>query len=275
MTGAREKPTTPETDERSLAPAVTRAVAILDLLTTATEPLGVSAIGRALGLPKSSVANICAALVDSRMLRAVAGGYVLGPHLAQLGSAYLAGVDAVELFHAALRNEAAVASETAQLATLGEQLDVVYLARRDGSFPVRLASAPGVALPANCTATGKAMLASLSSAQLDARLQGASPLTKLTSSSITSLRSLRSELDGVRRKGFATDWEEVMEGVVCIAVAVPRADPNDAPLAVSFTLLAPRASEETCTRLRRVLTRVADAIGQGLGASGADPAAPS
>jgi DNA-binding IclR family transcriptional regulator len=251
--------------DRSLVPAVTRAVAILDLLATAPEPLGVSAIGRALDLPKSSVANICAALADAGMVRPVTGGFALGPHLAQLGSAYLSGVDEVALFHAALRHDTATGNETAQLATLGDGLEVVYLARRDGSSPVRLASAPGIALPANCTATGKAMLASLTREQLDARLAVSGPLKRLTASSITSLRSLRAELDAVRRKGYATDWEEVMEGVVCIAVGIPRADPNDAPLAVSFTLLAPRASEDTCTRLRRALTRLADDIGRGLG----------
>ena len=271
MTAPDQTAATPE--ERSLVPAVTRAIAILDLLATAPEPLGVSAIGRALGLPKSSVANICATLVDSRMLRSVTGGFVLGPHLAQLGSAYLAGVDEVALFHAALRNAAGIANETAQLATLGDGLQVVYLARRDGTFPVRLASAPGVALPANCTATGKAMLASLTTEQLDARLAEAGPLQALTSSSITSRRALRTELDAVRRKGYATDWEEVMEGVVCLAVGIAPADPNDLPFAVSFTLLAPRASEETCTRLRRVLAALAREIGQGLGAPAPDLAA--
>jgi DNA-binding IclR family transcriptional regulator len=138
---------------------------------------------------------------------------------------------------------------------------------------VRLASAPGVALPANCTATGKAMLASLSPEDLDARLAAAGTLTRLTPRSITSTRALKVELDTVRHKGFATDREEVMEGVVCLAVAVPRVDPNAVPLAISFTLLAPRASERTCTRLARALQALALDIGRGLGSPEPQPGA--
>lgn len=93
------------TAERSLVPAITRAVAVLDLLAASTAPLGVSAIGRALGLPKSSVANLCATLADTELVRPVPGGFVLGPHLARLGTAYLAGVDEVALLNAALHDD--------------------------------------------------------------------------------------------------------------------------------------------------------------------------
>ena len=174
------------TDERPLVPAVHRAVAVLDLLAASSQPLGVSAIARALDLPKSSVANLCAALADAGMVRVKGGGFALGSHLARLGAAYLAGVDAVNLFHDACATSASGSRETAQLAQLGNGLDVVYLARRDGIEAVRLASAPGHALPANCTATGKAMLATLPPDALAERLEGSGRLPRLTRRSITA-----------------------------------------------------------------------------------------
>jgi DNA-binding IclR family transcriptional regulator len=253
-------------ERHSLSPAVTRASTILDLLAASTEPMGISVLARALCLPKSSVANICATLVDSGLLRAVAGGYALGSKLAQLGSAYLAGVDQVTLFHTAVERLTVGRRETAQLATLGDGLDVIYLARRDGAFPVRLVSAPGAVLPASCTATGKAMLASLPPRELASRLERARPLPRLTARSITSQRALRAELHKIRSQGFALDREEVVEGVVCIAAAVPAARADDPLLAVSFTLFAPRAEPAQLTRLVRELEVVVHEIASALGA---------
>jgi len=252
--------------DRSLVPAVTRAVTVLDLLADATEPLGISAIARELGLPKSSVANLCSVLVDEQLLRMRGGGYVLGSRLARFGAAYLAGVDQVGLFLEACDAQPGSRRETAQLAQLGDGLDVVYLARRDGTEPVRLASTPGHALPATCTATGKAMLASLPAAELATRLEGAGPLPRRTRHSIGSRRALVAELDAIRAEGVAYDRQEVIEGVVCVAVAMasPVGEP---PTAASFTLLAPRADPATLARLAGDLRAIASHVAVGLGAT--------
>lgn len=261
--------------ERSPAPAVTRAAAVLEVLAARHDgPIGVRALARQLGLPPSSVANVCAALADAQLVRSGPEGFVLGPKLAQLGAAYLAGVDEVGLFHAAVGRAVAVRDETTQLATLAAGLDVVYLARRDGAFPVRLASAPGVALPASCTATGKAMLASFETADLADRLPGSGRLPRLTARSITSVRGLRAELALSRDRGYAVDREEMVEGVVCVAVAVPgRA--TEAPLAVSCTLLAPRATPGRLTRVARALQTVAADLAVDLGGPATESATES
>ena len=63
----------------SLAPAVTRAAAILDVLAeNAGRPLGPSELARRLGLPKSSIANICVALADAGLVRRIGTGFALG-----------------------------------------------------------------------------------------------------------------------------------------------------------------------------------------------------
>ena len=64
----------------SLAPAVTRAAVILDLLAeNGGVAAGPSELARRLGLPKSSIANICAALADAGLARRVGTGFALGP----------------------------------------------------------------------------------------------------------------------------------------------------------------------------------------------------
>lgn len=251
---------------RPLAPAVNRAVEILDLVAAEPRSLGVSAIGRRLGLPKSSVANICGALIETGMLRLHADGYGLGQHLAQLGTAYLAGIDHVQLFHESCASLDAASKDTVQLAMLTDALDVVYLARREGMYPVRLASTIGRPLPATCTATGKAILAQLDPDELDERL-GSGELPTLTKHSITTAAELRPILDSIRTTGRAFDREEVIEGVVCVAVAIPGSDSSDHSMAVSATLLAPRATDDLLDEIAAELCVVARLIADGLGRS--------
>lgn len=252
-------------ETRSLVPAVTRAVAILDLIAAEGEPMGISKIARRLGLPKSSVANICTALVDTGLLRNQDAGLQLGLHLAQLGSSYLASVDQVGLFHECCNLLVSGKNDTVQLALLGDGIDVVYLAKREGVYPVRLASTPGRSLPANCTATGKAMLATLDDQDVQERLRMAAPLPRLTVNSIVAEEELLHELDLIRTRGYALDREEVIEGVVCIGVAIPRQSATDQLLAVSITLLKPRASARHLRELADELHAVTRQIALGLG----------
>ena len=156
----------------SLAPAVTRAAAILDLLAeNGSVPAGPSELARRLGLPKSSIANICAALVDTGLVRRVGTGFTLGRKLAELGGAYLTSVDLVQEFYEACNELAAGSEETVQLAVL-DGVEMTYLARHDGKQPVRLTSQIGRRLPASVTATGKAALA------LDRRARGAAAVRR-------------------------------------------------------------------------------------------------
>lgn len=254
--------------ERSLAPAVTRATAIMGLLAERGGPLGLSFIARELDLPKSSVANLCSTLVDGGLLRSTDGGFALGQRLAQLGAAYLASIDQVALFHECCQSFEAGANETAQLAMMTDRADVIYLARREGLHPVRLASTPGRTLPASCTATGKAMLATLDGDEVHERLGDDPSLPALTSRSITSMDALRDELKLIRERGYALDDEEVVEGVVCVAAAIPRSSVNEPLLAVSVTLLKPRVTPDLIDRLAGELGDVTRAIGRGLGVAG-------
>jgi DNA-binding IclR family transcriptional regulator len=257
-----------EDGERSLVPAITRAVAILDLLASTESTMGISAIARELNLPKSSVANLCSTLVDTELLRTQDGGLRLGRRLAQLGAAYLSGVDQVRLFQEACACLDVGRDETVQLAVLSDGLEVIYLAKRDGRFPVRLASTPGRALPATCTATGKAMLADLPAEELAARVAAAGALPRLTAHSVGTEEELLHELEVIRRRGYSIDQEEVIEGVVCVAVAIPRGGVGDQHLAASVTLLKPRATAALLRTLAGELTVLTAAVSEGLGMSG-------
>jgi DNA-binding IclR family transcriptional regulator len=245
----------------SVVPAVTRAAAILDLLATdaltgESAPAQLSDLARRLGLPKSSVANICTAMLDAGFIRRVGAGFGLGRRLAELGGAYLSTVDQVQAFYE-LTDQLAVASEeTAHLAVL-DGLEVIYVARHDGRQAIRLASAVGRRLPASCTALGKATLASLPPDELADRLRGVAQLPMLTTHSHRQVAELLDDLDEVRRRGYAIDDEETSEGIICFGVAVPRRNQRETQYAVSVTLLKARADAERRVALVADLRRLA------------------
>ena len=258
-------------DAGSLAPAVTRAGAILDLLAeNAGQAVGPSELARRLGLPKSSIANICNALADVGLVRRIGTGFALGRKLAELGGAYLAAVDAVQEFYEACRLLPTGSEETIQLAVL-DGVEMTYLARHDGQQPVRLTSQIGRRLPATVTATGKAALASLDPRELERRLAGMGDMPVLTARSHRSLDELRADLIEVRSRGYAIDNEETVEGVVCFGVMIPGRRPGEGPYAASITLLKARATDERLPALVADLHLLADRLSDPLHA--APPAA--
>jgi DNA-binding IclR family transcriptional regulator len=239
----RSDPAAAEVD--SLAPAVTRAARILDLLAESDgEPVGPSELARRLGLPKSSIANICGALADAGLVRRISTGFALGRRLAELGGAYLASVDQVQEFYEASRLLPAGSEETVQFAVL-DGLEVTYLARHDGRHPVQLTSGIGRRLPAFSTATGKAALASLPEEDLARRLAGLTTLPRATRKAHSTVDELLADLAEIRHRGYAIDDEQTMEGVVCYGVMVPSRQPGgEGPCAASITLLKVRATAE-------------------------------
>ena len=258
MTDAARAADDTANEGESLAPAVTRAGAILDLLAeNGGEAAGPSELARRLGLPKSSIANICNALADIGLVRRVGTGFALGRKLAELGGAYLASVDLVQEFYEAAQLLPAGSEETVQLAVL-DGLEMTYLARHDGRQPVRLTSQIGRRLPATVTATGKAALASLADDDLDRRLAAIGPLPSLTANSLATVEALRADLAVVRERGYSMDDEETVEGVVCFGVMIPGRRPGEGPYAASITLLKARATDERIPLLIGDLHRLAD-----------------
>lgn len=247
-------------DVASAAPAVTRAAALLAIL---AEPgagaVGPSDLARRLGLPKSSIANLCSALEGVGFVNRIDGRYELGPKLLQLGSAYLRQHDDLTVFREACNRLPVASGETVQLATL-DGLDVVYLARHDGTQPIRLASDIGGRMPAVCTGLGKAMLARLDPRIAEDRVRQVRVFPALTDRSIRNVPDLLAELDRTRERGYAIDDEENTVGVVCFAVALPGTDRSGRQRAVSVTMLKARATDALRDSIIADLTELAGTL---------------
>jgi IclR family transcriptional regulator, KDG regulon repressor len=102
-----------------------------------------------------------------------------------------------------LRN---LTQETVQLAVLDGR-EVVYVERRESPHTVRLFGRIGNRAPVHCTGTGKLLLAFLPPDELERRLDGLR-LVRRTPYTITSIDTLRAELDQIRSRGWGWGWEE-------------------------------------------------------------------
>jgi IclR family transcriptional regulator, blcABC operon repressor len=253
---------------QSKAPAVTRAAAILELLAEhANAPVGTSDLARRLSIPKSSATYLVEALVEAGLARREPGGYQLGHRLVGLGAAYVDSVDRVRAFHSVCGDICPALPETVQLSTLDRSLDVVYLAKRGGTHPVRLAADVGLRLFATTTATGKAMLSGLPWEDVKSRVAAAGGLPRPTSRSINTLTKLRAELERIRDSGYSVDDEETLEGMFCIGRQIPTADPLRDPCGISLTLLKAWATEARIKRCRRDLDAIATELARRTGVS--------
>lgn len=242
------------------SPAVLRAGAILDALADAHgQPLTIATLASQVGAPRSSIGNLCAALRQIGMVTLDERGFVLGRRLTELGQTYLESFQPVRRFLEHCQVLGPRLNDTVQLATL-DGLDVVYLARRDGVHRIRIASEVGRRLPATCTAMGKVMLAGLPFEELMARLRDAEPFRSLTDRSATTMSDLLPDLQRTRDRGYATDNEESIEGVFCVAVAVPPLPGSREAYAVSTSLVKLAGTERRIPDIVELLNDLASGV---------------
>lgn len=153
----------------------------------------------------------------------------------RLGHAYIASNPLPRVAQPVLEAISERSRESASLAVL-DGLDVVFVARAISRRSLREGLFMGSRLPAHCSATGRVLLAGLSPAEREQRLQRM-PRKALTRHTLTDLASLHTLLDRVAQQGYATTEEELEEGLR--SIAVPIFDANEQMVAaislVAFT----------------------------------------
>ncbi|MGZ5215810.1 MAG: helix-turn-helix domain-containing protein, partial [Caldimonas sp.] len=84
-----------------LVPAVSRALALLERLAGAREPMSLARLAAELALPKSSVHGLCNTLVSFGYLRRQPDGtFLIGPRVMGLAEAFVSGTDVAQEFNA-------------------------------------------------------------------------------------------------------------------------------------------------------------------------------
>ena len=111
--------------------------------------------------------------------------------------------------------------ESANLAMLdGDQ--IVYVGQVQSRQSMRMFTEVGRRVSPHCTAVGKALLALIDPADVQALLSRTG-MHAHTEHTITDPQAFAAQLEQVLERGYATDDGEHELGVRCVAVAVPRA----------------------------------------------------
>lgn len=234
-------------------PALRRAQDILKVLASTGEPVRVATLREATGLSRSTLYLLLNSLQRQHWVEKRSDGYLIGVKLFELGNAYVRHDGYQSVFRALAAAFVATHDEVVQLATL-DGTDVVYIAREDSRRPVRLVSDLGSRLPAHCSALGKALLATLSEAELIDLLP--EKLTAVTRRTITRRAALLRELEVVRETGQASEYEESAAGLACFAAYAGRTAYGKR-LAVSTSIPIGRVDQKREKQIRLAIARMA------------------
>ncbi|MFH5185798.1 IclR family transcriptional regulator [Paenibacillus sp. TAB 01] len=207
-------------EKKYWVPALEKANDVLQLIAEQPSKLKLIDLSKQLGINKSSMFSLLTTMEALEwVIREPESTYSLGARLGLVGNAFFKQFSLIDRF----RKEAGVTKhtiqETIQLAKL-DRTEVLYLAKEEMPAPVRLASEPGMKLPAHVTALGKAMLAALDETELDALYPEEALLPETTPHTIRTRSELKEQLAIARKQGYAFDLQEAVMGFCCVAAPV-------------------------------------------------------
>ncbi|WP_424627757.1 IclR family transcriptional regulator [Bradyrhizobium sp. SYSU BS000235] len=199
---------------------VLKPLALLETVAGMQHPATLAELATGMSVPKPTMHRWLASLEDAGLLQRTLDGrrYELAPRASQLAFAILANKPNGAVRHEILRNVVRDVGEACNL-TILDGTHVTYVDRVESTWPLRITFQQGSKVPAYCSASGKLFLAMMPPAKRDPLLRQI-VLERLTENTLTESSALMSELNEIRRDGFALDREEFMSGLVCLAVPI-------------------------------------------------------
>ena len=172
--------------------------------------------------PKSTVHDHLQTLADTGYLVRDGREFRVSVRFLNLGGRARASSQLFQVAEGEIRDLAAETGEHANL-LVEENGRGIFLYKVKGSQSVRLDTYEGMEVALHTTAMGKAILAELPSEKRDAIVDehGLDPVTEET---VTDRETLEAELERIRERGYATDDEERVEGVRCVAAPITTED---------------------------------------------------
>ncbi len=252
----------------NLMSAAVRMLEISDLLAR-RGPIGLREIARDLGIPTGSTHRLLHELEQERVVeRSESGEWSLSFRLLQLAGVQLSRLRLPALVRPFLEQVAADTRETAFFAVPSGD-EIVYLDMVRTDMQVQMNVDLGTRRPMYCTGLGKAILAHLAPSQ-QKRVLSRGTMPAYTPQTITDPLLLERELANVRLNGFATDREEIIPGVHCIAVPLLN-HANRAAGAISIAGASTNQEGERFETIKSLLLDIGAEISMRLGYVGDIP----
>jgi len=206
-------------------PTNLRLLLLLEEIARVGVPLTPTAANDVLGLPKPTVHRLFHRLEEEGFLQRDIDGrsYSAGQRLRKMSVNVLSSSRVRTVRLAVLNALTEDVGETCNIAT-PDRDGMVYLDRVETKWPLRIQLPIGTTVPFHCTASGKMYLSSLAP-RLLSKFLSAAILDQHTTKTLTDPAALQAEIELTRKRGYSTDDEEFMDGMV--AIAVPIRDDHD------------------------------------------------
>jgi DNA-binding IclR family transcriptional regulator len=232
------------------------------MLGDSKSPCSVSELANKMNVDKSSVYRILATMRKRGFVSQAQDSkkYCLGLQIVSLGAKVLSKMTLVTILKPFLQKLADLTNETSHLAVLRES-KIVFIDRIEGSEVVAVrSSVVGDIEPAYSSATGKAILAFLSTDELTNAIMEmqSEKFVRFTDKTISSISQLEDEIAKVRQNGYAFDNEEHYPGVKCLAAPILN---HDQCVIASIGISAP-ASRMTSERIPSLVDKILSVAAQ-------------
>ena len=236
------------------ATTVDKALDVLFHLLAEPAPVGVSAVGRSLGLPKASAHRLLASLQRRDLVEQdEAGRYRPGFGLVALGLGVLDREPLVAAARAVLEQESAALGETTFLVAPRAGV-LTVLDKVEGTGFLRAAPRVGEKVPVHATAVGKLFLAAGAVA-----LPAGASLPRFTDETPRSRKALERQVRQVAEQGWAHSRDQWIEGLS--VVAAPISSRGNPVAAIAVATSTPRMDALGAREVARRSVEAAARIG--------------
>ncbi len=235
-----------------------KAFDLLDLLQASDSPQSLDQLAAASGLPRTTVHRLLSDMVSRGYVdRAEAVHYALGERLLVLGATVRRRFKLRDVVYPEMVKLRDAFGETVNLGQLHRD-SVLYLEIVESENPIRATGSLGILDPIQATAIGKAIMAWMPPASRPVLTNW----PRLTSSTISTGDELSAEIERVRKRGYALDDEESMEGGRCVGVPLLFRGYPVAGISVSGP--KSRLSRERVAEIAETLQEVSRALSERL-----------
>ena len=193
-----------------------RGLAVIRAFDAQHPELTLSEVARLCDLTRAAARRFLLTLTDLGYVRTDGRLFSLTPRVLELGYAFLSSLTLPEVAEPHLERLVAEVRESSSVSVLDGD-DVIYVARVPVSRIMTVSINVGTRFPAYAASMGRVLLAGLEDAELDQRLAELR-FEPRTPHAIADADALRTELQRVRRQGYAVVDQELEEGLRSIAV---------------------------------------------------------
>ena len=246
----------------SAAKTVQKALRILEFLGE-KQPLQPSEIAQQLELSRSNVHRLLFTLEQLGYVeRRLDSTYYLGYKVFMLGSSFSTQHDISNIAYPYMKRLADISQENVNLGVMYEN-QVLYLNKIKSPHSLKLDTPMGKMDPLHCTGLGKVLLAGFNDNELRDYIRS-DKLIRYTKKTITEPEEVFKHILKVRKLGFALDFEELDEGVHCMASPIYDHE-NRVIAAISISAPSVRLTNKTIKLLKPDLLKNCAEISKKLG----------